>query len=201
MRIRILIAEDQAMVRGALAALLELEDDFEIVGTAADGAEALGMLKTHAPDVLVTDIEMPNMTGLELAGAVADARPECRTVVLTTFARAGYLRRAMDSGVKGYLLKDAPSEQLAESIRRVHAGDTVVDPELARESWNTQDPLTEKERRALRLAGEGLRTAEIAQRLSLSEGTVRNYLSAAINKLDASNRVEAARIARQRGLL
>lgn len=189
------------MVRGALVALLQLEPDLEIVGQAADGREALDFLQTEQPDVILTDIEMPNLTGIELAQAIRQHDVASRVVILTTFARAGYLRRAMDAGVRGYLLKDAPSDELADSIRRVSRGQTVVDPELARQSWQVADPLSDKERHALRLAGEGLPTAEIANRLSLSAGTVRNYLSAAISKLGAGNRIEAARIARQQGLL
>lgn len=196
-----MIVEDQAMVRGALVALLQLEPDLEIVGQAADGREALDFLQTEQPDVILTDIEMPNLTGIELAQAIRQHDVASRVVILTTFARAGYLRRAMDAGVRGYLLKDAPSDELADSIRRVAGGQTVVDPELARQSWQVADPLSDKERHALRLAGEGLPTAEIANRLSLSAGTVRNYLSAAISKLGAGNRIEAARIARQQGLL
>lgn len=189
------------MVRGALVALLAMEPDMEIVGEAGDGQAALADLAETTPDVVLTDIEMPGMTGIELAQAIQASRGTVRVVVLTTFARAGYLRRAMDAGVRGYLLKDAPSAHLAEGIRRVVRGETVVDPELARQSWQVADPLTDKERKALRLAGEGLPTAEIAERLALSAGTVRNYLSVAISKLGATNRVEAARIARQNGLL
>lgn len=201
MTIRIMIVEDQAMVRGALAALLALETDLEIVGQAADGREALELLGAKQPDVILTDIEMPNMTGIELAQTVGKRQLESRVIILTTFARAGYLRRAMEAGVRGYLLKDAPSDRLADSIRRVVDGETVIDPELARQSWQVTDPLTDKERQALRLASEGLQTAEIADRLCLSAGTIRNYLSTAISKLGASNRIEAARIARQQGLL
>ncbi len=196
-----MIVEDQAMVRGALAALLELETDLRVVAQAADGGEALDLLDSLTPDVVLTDIEMPNLTGIELAQAIRERELPCRVVILTTFARAGYLRRAMDAGVRGYLLKDAPSEKLADSIRRVVQGQHVVDPELARQSWQVADPLTDQERRALRLAGEGMRTRDIARQLSLSAGTVRNYLSTAISKLGAGNRVEAARIARQQGLL
>ncbi|HZW98762.1 MAG TPA: response regulator transcription factor, partial [Trueperaceae bacterium] len=203
--VRVVIAEDQAMVRGALAALLELEGDIEVVAQASDGDEALALVKEHEPDVLVTDIEMPGSTGLELAAAVAELRHRgelaTKVVILTTFARAGYLRRALDAGAAGYLLKDAPASQLADALRRVHAGGRAVDPELAVEAWGEEDPLTDRERRVLRLAAEGHTTAAIASALGLSEGTVRNYLSEAIGKLGASNRIEAARIAREKGWL
>ena len=202
---RVVIAEDQAMVRGALAALLELEGDIEVVAQASDGDEALALVREHAPDVLVTDIEMPGTTGLELAAAVAELRQRgelaTKVVILTTFARAGYLRRALDAGATGYLLKDAPASRLAEAIRRVHAGGRAVDPELALEAWSEEDPLTDRERRVLRMAAEGRTTAAIAATLGLSEGTVRNYLSEAIGKLGAANRIEAARIAREKGWL
>ena len=199
--IRVVIAEDQAMVAGALAALLGIERDLEVVGTARNGREALDLVRTLAPDVLLTDIEMPGMTGLELAVAVrSEARPP-RVVILTTFARPGYLRRALDAGVAGYVLKDAPSKHLADAIRRVHAGGRAVDPELAGEAWGDPDPLTDRERQVLRLAGDGRSGAEIADELRLSEGTVRNYLSEAISKVGGSNRVDAARIARAKGWL
>ncbi|HEX2251967.1 MAG TPA: response regulator transcription factor [Thermoanaerobaculia bacterium] len=199
--IRLLLAEDQAMVRGALAALLGLEPDIEVVGQARDGHEALELAATLAPDVVLTDIEMPGMTGLELAAELARRAPGPRVVILTTFARSGYLRRALDAGAAGYLLKDAPAGELAEAVRRVHAGLRAVDPALAAAAWDEADPLTDRERQVLRLAGEGWTTARIAGELHLSEGTVRNYLSEAIGKLGAANRVEAARTARQRGWL
>lgn len=201
MSIRVLIAEDQSMVRGALAALLALEPDIEIIGEAGDGEEALSLIAVHAPDVVLTDIEMPRMTGLELAAAIRADHAECRVIILTTFARAGYLRRALDAGAAGYLLKDSPATVLANAVRNVHAGARAIDPELAQEAWTERDPLTDRERQVLRLAGEGLSSARIADRLSLSEGTVRNYLSEAIAKLNAANRVEAARLARDRGWL
>ncbi len=188
-------------MRGALAALLALERDIEIVAQACDGDEALELVRIHRPDVLVTDIEMPGRSGLEVAAAIAQERLNARVVIVTTFARAGYLRRALDAGVTGYLLKDAPSAQLAQGIRRVAGGGRSIDPQLALESWSDADPLTDRERSVLRLAAEGLPSAEIGQRLSLSEGTVRNYLSEAIGKLGASNRIEAARVARARGWL
>jgi two-component system response regulator DesR len=199
--IRLLIAEDQTMVRGALAALLELERDIEVVGQAADGVEALDLVERLAPDVVVTDIEMPEMTGLELAAEMQRRSSRARVVILTTFARAGYLRRALEAGAVGYLLKDSPASTLANAVRNVHAGVRAIDPELAREAWTERDPLSDRERRVLRLAGDGLPTAAIASRLALTEGTVRNYLSEAILKLGAANRTEAARIAREKGWL
>ena len=202
-RIRVLIAEDQSMVLGALAALLDIEPDIEVVGTARDGHDALAMAARVEPDVVLTDIEMPRMTGLELAGELVKkqraGRP--RVIILTTFARPGYLRRALDAGVSGYLLKDAPAEKLADAVRRVHQGLRVVDPQLAQDAWGAADPLTDRERQILRAAEEGLTSADIAERLHLSEGTVRNYLSEAIAKLGVNNRVEAARLARQKGWL
>lgn len=202
MAIRVVLAEDQAMVLGALAALLEMEHDIEVVGTAADGKAALAEVKRLKPDVLVTDIEMPLMTGLELAAFLKEQVIATRVVILTTFARPGYLRRALDSGARGYLLKDRPAKELAEAVRRVHAGLRVVDPGLATEAWGAEDdPLTDRERQILQRAGDGRSSGEIAAELRLSEGTVRNYLSEAIAKLGASNRVDAARIARGKGWL
>jgi two-component system response regulator DesR len=201
MSIRVVIAEDQAMIRGALAALLGTENDIEISGEARDGREALDMVVRTLPDVLLTDIEMPHVTGLELAAEIQRRKLPVKVAILTTFARPGYLRRALDSGVSGYLLKDAPAATLANAIRRIRAGSRVVDPELAAEAWTEADPLTDRERQVLRYAGEGATGAEIAERLSLSEGTVRNYLSEAIGKLGANNRTEAARLARQKGWL
>ena len=199
--IRVLVAEDQAMVRGALAALLEIESDLEVVGQAGDGREALDLVGHLRPDVLLTDIEMPELSGLELAAEIARLKLPTRVIILTTFARAGYLRRALEAGALGYLLKDSPADRLADAVRNVHAGARAVDPELAREAWTERDPLSDRERRVLRLAAEGLSSAAIAAQLSLSDGTVRNYLSDAILKLGAANRVEAARIARERGWL
>jgi len=199
--IRVLIAEDQAMVAGALAALLEIEHDIEVVGTARDGREALTAVQRLKPDVLLTDIEMPVMTGLELAAALAAAGESPRVIILTTFARAGYLRRALKAGASGYVLKDAPSSHLAATIRRVYAGGRAIDPDLAAEAWGEDDPLTDRERQVLRLAGEGRSGAEIAAELHLSEGTVRNYLSEAVGKVGGRNRVDAARIAKIKGWL
>jgi two-component system response regulator DesR len=201
-KIRVLIAEDQALVLGALAALLRMEDDIDVAGTAANGRDALAQCRTLQPDIVLTDVEMPHMTGLELAVALADAGLGCKVVIVTTFARSGYLRRALEAGVRGYLLKDAPAETLAAAIRQVHAGARAIAPELALESWSAgQDPLSERERQVLRLAGEGKTSAEIAKLVHLSEGTVRNYLSEAISKLGAGNRIEAYRTARNAGWL
>ena len=199
--IRVFLAEDQAMVRGALSALLSLESDIEVLGSAADGESAWRELQRLKPDVLVTDIEMPGLTGLELAAELKRRGSSARVVILTTFARPGYLRRALEAGASGYLLKDAPSHQLAEAIRRVHGGGRAVDPELASEAWSEDDPLTDRERQVLRLAADGRSGAEIAAELHLSEGTVRNYLSTAVGKLEGRNKVDAARIARQKGWL
>jgi len=200
--IKIILAEDQALVSGALAALLRLEGDIDVLAQAKNGKEALELCKTMRPDVLITDIEMPIMTGLELAAEVAELKLPCKLIVLTTFARSGYLRRAMASGVRGYMLKDAPAEDLAKAIRAVHGGGRAIAPELALESWSgQQDPLSERERQVLRLAGTGSSSSEIAKIMHLSEGTVRNYLSEAISKLNAKNRVEAFRLARDEGWL
>lgn len=189
------------MVLGALAALLEMEGDIAVQIRARNGKEALDAVLRQTPDVLITDIEMPEMTGLELATELKRRKVNTRIIILTTFARAGYLRRALDAGASGYLLKDMPAEQLAEAVRRVHRGLRVVEPQLAAEAWTDPDPLTDRERQVLTLAGEGVSSSDIAARLDLSEGTVRNYLSEAINKLGATNRVEAARIARTKGWL
>jgi two-component system, NarL family, response regulator DesR len=201
MSITIVIAEDQRMVLGALAALLAIEADLRVVGQALDGRQALDLTLKHRPDVLLADIEMPEMSGLEVAAELKQRKAATRVIILTTFARPGYLRRALQAGAAGYLLKEAPAASLAEAIRKVHAGGRAVDPELAAEAWTEEDPLSDRERQVLRLAAEGSTGAEIGAALHLSEGTVRNYLSEAISKLGASNRVEAARIARLKGWL
>jgi two-component system, NarL family, response regulator DesR len=199
--IRVVIAEDQGMVLGALAALLEIEGDIAVVARSPNGREALQAVLRHKPDVFITDIEMPQMTGLDVAAELKRQHAGTRVIIVTTFARAGYLRRALEAGASGYLLKDSPASELAEAVRRVHQGLRVVDPELAAEAWGEPDPLTDRERQVLRMAGEGMASGEIAAQLSLSEGTVRNYLSEAISKLGAANRVEAARLARTKGWL
>lgn len=199
--IRILIAEDQALVRGALTALLNMEPDIEVVAEASNGVEARKYLERNDIDLLLSDIEMPEMTGIELAEHIAKKQLPTKVAIITTFGRAGYVRRAMEAGVSCFLLKDAPSEQLALALRAAMQGKKTIDPELAIAALDDRDPLTVKERKALRLASEGMQTGEIANKLFLSEGTVRNYLSEAISKLNATNRVDAARIAHQKGWL
>ncbi|MGH8226174.1 MAG: response regulator [Gammaproteobacteria bacterium] len=199
--IRVLVAEDQTMILGALAAMLDMEDGIEVTARATNGDDALRLAEEERPDVVVTDIEMPGMSGLEFAAALKEKQNAACVIIVTTFARPGYLRRALDAGVKGYLLKDAPAQQLAAAIRTVHKGGKVIAPELATAAWDSEDPLNDRERQVLRLAGEGRASGDIAKQLSLSEGTVRNYLSEAIGKLGAANRIEAARIARQKGWL
>jgi len=199
--IRVLVAEDQAMVLGALAALLSIERDIDVVGQSRDGRSALAEALKLRPDVVLTDIEMPEMSGLELAVALKAAGSTARVIMLTTFARPGFLRRALEAGAAGYLLKDAPADRLAEAVRRVHAGGRAVDPDLAAEAWSEADPLTDRERQILRLSAEGDSAAAIATALGLSERTIRNTLSAAIGKLGVHNRVEAARLARAKGWL
>jgi two-component system, NarL family, response regulator DesR len=189
------------MVLGALAALLQIEGDIAVVAQAQNGTAALAAVIEHKPDVLITDIEMPEMSGLELAAELKRCRLPTRTIILTTFARAGYLRRALDAGASAYLLKDRPAQELADAVRRVNMGLRVIDPELVAEAWGEEDPLTDRERQVVRLAGEGISGGDIAEKLGLSEGTVRNYLSEAMSKLGAGNRVEAARIARAKGWL
>ncbi|MCL1112080.1 MULTISPECIES: response regulator transcription factor [Shewanella] len=197
----ILLAEDQAMVRGALAALLTLAQDNITITEVEDGDKALTMLKKQHYDLLLTDIEMPGKTGLELSQWLQQQASTTKVIILTTFGRAGYIKRALEYGVSGFLLKDAPSDELISTIKQVIAGKRIIDPELAFSAIGEIDPLNDKERRALRLASEGLSTADIANQLFIAEGTVRNYLSEAINKLSASNRIDAARIARQKGWL
>lgn len=198
--IRVVLAEDQGMVRGAFAGLLDLEPDIEVVAVAEDGEKGLAAVLEHHPDILITDIEMPGLTGLELAARLKD-HPTVRVVIVTTFARSGYLRRALDAGVSGYVLKDSPIEDLAETLRRVAGGQRVIAPELAVSAWSGRDPLTDREREVLREVGEGHPNVEIARRLHLSEGTVRNYLSSAILKLGARNRTEAFVKAQDMGYL
>ena len=199
-KIRVVLAEDQGMVLGALAALLGLESDIDLVAQASNGKEALAAVYRHEPDILITDVEMPELSGLDVA-AMLQGRTKSRVIVLTTFARAGYLRRALEAGVYGYVLKAQPASQLADAVRRVHQGLRVIDPKLAAESWGEADPLTHRQREVLRLTTEGTATADIATQLGLSSGTVRNHLSEAIAKLGATNRIDAARIARGKGWL
>lgn len=201
MTIRTVLAEDQGMVLGAFASLLALEPDIDVVATAPDGTAALRAVLDHRPDVLLTDIEMPGRSGLDVATEVRAQGLATRVVIVTTFARSGYLRRALDAGVAGYVLKDAPVDQLVDTLRRVHSGQRVIAPELAVAAWDAADPLTDRERHVLRRAAAGSPNAQIAVELHLAEGTVRNYLSAAITKLGARNRTEAANLARDRGWL
>jgi two-component system response regulator DesR len=200
--IRVLLAEDQAMVRGALAALLALEGDIEVVAEVSRGDEVIATALTAQPDVVLLDIEMPGQSGLDVLTELCTKLPDTRSLILTTFGRPGYLRRAMENGAAGFLLKDAPSRDLAVAIRRANAGERVVDPGLAADALSEgPSPLTDREQEVLSLARTTSTIAEIAERLYLSEGTVRNYLSTAIHKLGAQNRLEATRIAEQKGWL
>lgn len=202
MTVRVLIAEDQAMVRGAIAALLSLEEDIEIVAEVAGGDEVVPAALDTLPDVALLDIEMPGGDGLTAAAALREYLHSCRVIVLTTFGRAGYLRRAMESGAVGFLLKDAPASELAAAIRRVMSDERVVDPSLAAAALSEgESPLTEREREVLSASANGATIEDVALKLYLSEGTVRNYLSTAIKKLGARNRVEAARLAERKGWL
>ncbi len=199
--IRVVIAEDQAMLRGALATLLALEDDIEIVGTAENGEAGMRMVQDLKPDVLMTDIEMPGRSGIDIANAIRQGGLATRVLIVTTFARPGYLQRALQAGVSGYVLKDASSDELAGAVRAVHAGQRYVPADLAGLAWTTPDPLSERERQILRLAEAGMTNKQIAAELELSVGTVRNYLAEAMSKLRAGNRIEAFRTARDLGWL
>ena len=199
--IRILLAEDQAMVRGALGALLKLERDIEVLGAVSDGMQALSECRRLRPDIVVTDIEMPGMTGIELAQGIQSEELPTKVVIVTTFARQGYLRRALDAGVKGYLLKDSPAEKLAEALRNVHRGGKAIDPALAVEAWNESDPLNDRERQTLRLSGEGLSAPQIAQRLFLGTTTVKSHLGRLYEKLGVSDRAAAVAEAMRRGIV
>jgi two-component system response regulator DesR len=198
--IRLLIADDQALVRGALGALLDLEDDLEVCALAADGAEALRLVAEMKPDVCLMDIQMPGMDGVEATRRIRGVSPGTRVLIVTTFARPGYLRSALDAGASGFIVKDTPAEQLAQAVRRVHAGLRVLDPALAEESlFDGANPLSERERQVLRLATDGRSAAAIAAEVFLSAGTVRNHLSAAIGKTGGANRAQAVRIALDKG--
>src|SRR5829696_5328642 len=200
--IRVLLAEDQAMVRGALSALLGLEGDITVVAEVARGDEVVSVAEVTRPDVALLDIEMPGIDGLQAAAALREHLPSCRVLMLTTFGRGGYLRRAMASGAVGFLLKDSPATELAAAIRRTMAGERVVDPDLALATLSEGDnPLTNPEREVLHASLSGASIADIAAKLYLSEGTVRNHISVAIQKLGARNRIEAARLAEDKGWL
>ncbi|MGW6195684.1 response regulator [Kribbella sp. NPDC055110] len=202
MTIRLLIADDQALVRGALAALLDLEPDLEVVSEVGRGDEVIDAAKNARPDVALLDVEMPGLDGIEAAAALRTAVPGVRVLMVTTFGRPGYLRRAMEAGAAGFVVKDTPATQLADAVRRVHQGLRVVDPSLAAETLVAgTSPLTGRESDVLRAAREGGTVADIAKELHLSEGTVRNHLSAAIGKTGARTRAEAARIAIDNGWL
>ncbi len=202
MTIRLLLADDQALVREALRALLDLQPDFEVVASVGRGDEVVDEARESRPDVALLDIEMPGLDGLAAAAVMAEQLPECRVLILTTFGRSGYLRRAMEAGAVGFVVKDAPAEALADAIRRVHAGERVIDPALAAATLAAgESPLTARERDVLIAARSGASVAEMARKLYLSEGTVRNYLSAAMTKTAAQNRMEALRIADDRGWL
>jgi two-component system response regulator DesR len=202
MTVRLLIADDQELVRSALCALLDLEDDFEIVASVGRGDEVTQSALTHRPDVALLDIEMPGLDGLAAAAVLATQVPACRVVILTTFGRTGYLRRAMEAGVSGFVVKDAPAEVLAAAIRKVMAGERVIDPTLAASTLAAgESPLTARERDVLVASRSGSTVADIAAKLYLSDGTVRNYLSAAIAKTATRNRTEALRVADERGWL
>ena len=200
--IRVLLAEDQGMMRGALALLLGLEDDIEVVAQVEAGDRVLATALDTKPDVALLDIEMPGRSGLDVAAELRDRLPGCKVLILTTFARPGYLRRAMEAGARGFLIKDGPVEELADAIRRVLAGQQVVDPALAAEALSAgPNPLTDRERDVLAAADGGATIADIATRLFLSESTVRNYLSSAIGKTGTRNRIEAVQTARHNGWL
>jgi two-component system response regulator DesR len=200
--IKVLLADDQQLVRGALAALLSLEDDLEVVAEVGRGDEVVDAVRRTHPDVALLDVEMPGLDGIAAAAGVREAAPECRVLMVTTFGRPGYLRRAMEAGASGFMVKDAPAAQLADAIRRVHQGLRVVDPALAAETLASgESPLTGRERDVLVAARDGGTVADVARTLFLSEGTVRNYLSSAIGKTGARTRAEAVRVADERGWL
>lgn len=195
--IRIVIAEDQQMLLGALGSLLNLEDDMEVVGKASNGKEALALVKEFQPEICIMDIEMPGMTGLEAAEQLKEEN--CKVIILTTFSRSGYFQRALKAGVKGYLLKDSPSDELASSIRDIMAGRRIYAPELMDDVYSEENPLTEREKEVLGLVAEGMNTKEIADQLSIKTGTVRNYISTILEKLDVKNRIEAITQSKEKG--
>ena len=203
--IKIFLVEDQALVRDAVSALLSLDFNIDVIVQASNGLDALNAINAldedAMPDIILTDIEMPKMNGIELSEKIAMQFPAIKMVIMTTFSRAGYIRRSLSAGVKGFILKEAPSDELINALKKVMQGQKVIDPELAINALDDADPLTDKERKALKLASDGLKTSEIATQLFISEGTTRNYLSDAIAKLNATNRIDAARIAKQKGWL
>ncbi|TKH06743.1 response regulator transcription factor [Peribacillus simplex] len=189
--IRIVIAEDQRMLLGALGSILDLESDMEVVGKASNGEEAMNLVNQLKPDICITDIEMPVKTGLDVAEEIKDQGHQCKVIILTTFARPGYFERARKAEVGGYLLKDSPSDELANSIRIIMDGRRIYAPELVDMAFEEENPLTERECQVLKLIADGKTTKEIASQLYLTNGTVRNYISVILDKLDVSNRVEA----------
>lgn len=197
--ISIVIAEDQRLLRGAMASLLDLEDDIEVAGEAGDGAEALALIERLQPDVCLMDIEMPLMSGLEVAEILKSRGNATKIIILTTFARPGYFERGVKAGIQGYLLKDEPVDKLAEAIRRVMGGHREVSPELVFGSLREENPLSDREREILKLAGAGRSAGEIASALHLSYGTVRNYISEILGKLEVKSRIEAVRLAEEKG--
>jgi len=197
--IRIVLAEDQGMLRGALSSLLNMEEDLEVVAQANHGKEALELTRLHKPDVCVLDVDMPIMSGLDVAESIRSEGLPCRVLMLTTFARPGYLQRALAAGVSGYILKDGSSEELADAIRKVYSGKRVLSPELTFAAWEAPNPLTSREQEILQLAASGMSAKDIANQLYLSHGTVRNYLSEIISKLGVDNRMEAVTAAREKG--
>ncbi len=199
--IRILIAEDQALVRSALATLLGYEDDFEVVAEAADGIEAVELAERLTPDIALLDIEMPKQSGLDVVKILQSYVPSCKSIIVTTFARPGYLQRAVQAGAYGYLLKDTHVDELSQSIRKIYGGGKVISSELMLSAWTFQNPLTERETEILRNAASGYTTREIARNLCLTEGTVRNYLSEVISKLEVTSRHEAVKVAEAQGWL
>ncbi|WP_219839147.1 response regulator transcription factor [Paenibacillus sp. R14(2021)] len=198
---KVIVAEDQGMLRGALSALLDLEDDIEVIAQAENGRQALEVIEQLNPDICVMDIEMPHMSGLDVAERLKEMNHSCKVVVLTTFSRSGYFQRAMKAGVRGFLLKDSPIDELGAALRTVYKGGRSVSPELAMTFFESENPLSEREREVLKLASEGLSAGDIAGKLFLSAGTVRNYLSEAIQKLEAKNRIDAIGIAEKNGWL
>ncbi|UUZ82833.1 response regulator transcription factor [Paenibacillus sp. P26] len=198
---KVIIAEDQGMLRGALSALLDLEEDMEVIGQAENGEQALKLIVEREPDLCILDIEMPVLSGLDVAERLKTLGHPCRVVILTTFSRSGYFQRAMKAGVSGFLLKDSPIDELSAALRKVQAGGRAISPELSVSLWEAENPLTEREREVLRLVAEGLSAGEIARRLFLSGGTVRNYISEMMQKLEAKNRIDAISIAEKNGWL